>query len=170
MIATHRSIGGLSVGYIWEVSYPVAAGVGAFAAVLSYGPTIFCIIDAGKVELSNIYTAIAGLFAIITGFLATFYGSLQSIVDTRLKRISKTRVFQRFIYYIKVATISGFVIALVTIPYIVLVPTASGTWAGRFWVAAWCGACTYGLATFLRVAGMLFFIFEHSPPEDDAAI
>jgi hypothetical protein len=170
MIAMHRSIGRVSIGYVWEVSYPIAAGIGVFAITISYGPAIFCAIDAGKIELSNIYTAIAGLFAIITGFLATFYGSIQSIADTRLRRVSKTKVFNRFILYIKVATISGFLIAIISIPYIVFAPTALGTWTARIAVALWCGVCAYGLATFIRVAGMLFFIFEHSPPEDDAAI
>jgi hypothetical protein len=170
MMALHRSLGRASIGRIWEVSYPTAAGVGTFAIVISYGPIIICAIDPGKIELSNVYTAIAGFFAVITGFLATFYGSIQSITDTRLKRISRTAAFKRFLRYIKIATISGFAIALISIPYIILVPTGSGPWVPRFAVAIWCGACAYGLATFIRVAGMLFFIFERAPPDDDGAI
>jgi hypothetical protein len=125
--------------------------------------------EAGKVELSNLYTAIAGLFAVITGFLATFYGSIQAIADTRLKRIANTILFKRFMRYIKVATLVGFVMALSSIPYIVLAPTAAGSPFARVLVAIWCGTCVYGFALFVRVAGLLFFIFEHQPPEDEGA-
>lgn len=170
MIALHRPVDWASIGRIWEVSYPAAVGIGTFAIIISYGTPIFHAMDAGKIELGNVYTAMAGFFAIITGFLATFYGSIQAIADTRLKRIARTLVFQRFLRHIKMATISGFVIALISIPYIVLVPTMSGTVIAKVFVAIWCGACAYGLATFIRVAGMLFFIFEHAPPEDDGAI
>jgi hypothetical protein len=124
---------------------------------------------AGKIELSNFYTAIAGLFAIITGFLATFYGSIQAIVDTRLNRIAKTNVFLRFIRYIKIAIVAGFIIALASIPYIVLTPSAGGSVYSRIIVAIWLGACVYGFALFIRVAGLVFFIFEHQPPEDEGA-
>jgi len=169
MLTMTRPVGKVSPGYIWEISYPAAVGVVIFATLLIYGKEIFCIIGADKIELSNIYTAVAGLFAIITGFLATFYGSIQAIIDTRLKRIEKTEVFLRFISYIKLATKAGFIIAILSIPYIVLTPTAAGAWTGRLFVAIWCGACAFGLAAFVRVAGMLFFIFEYKPPEDEGA-
>jgi hypothetical protein len=97
--------------------------LGDFAEFV-YGAELFGKMNAGKIELSNLYTAIAGLFAIITGFLATFYGSIQAIIDTRLKRIATTAVFRRFISYIKTATLAGFVIALVSIPLIILTPSA----------------------------------------------
>jgi hypothetical protein len=159
-----------SPAYIWETSYPVLAGGIAFVLIIVYGAQLFGKLDAGKIELSNLYTAVAGLFAIITGFLATFYGSIQAIIDTRLKRIAKTTVFRRFVGYIKIATLAGFVIALASIPYIILTPTAGGSLFGRIVVAVWCGACVYGFALFIRVAGLLFFIFEHQPPEDDSAV
>ena len=159
-----------NIDYAWEASYPYVAGAIAFGVIIIYGAPIFCKIQAGKLELSNLYTAIAGLFAIITGFLATFYGSIQAIVDTRLKRIAKTVVFRRFIRYIKVATLAGFIIALASIPYIILTPTAAGSLVARVFVAVWCGACVYGFSLFIRVAGLLFFIFEHQPPEDEGAI
>ena len=119
-----------SPSYIWETSYPVLAGGITFVLIIIYGAQLFGKMEAGKVELSNLYTAIAGLFAIITGFLATFYGSIQAIVDTRLKRIARTNVFQRFIGYIKIATLAGFVIAIASIPYIILAPSAGGSFGG----------------------------------------
>jgi hypothetical protein len=161
-------IGRVSLGYIWEISYPIVFGAVTFLLVIIYGKELFYIICTNKIELSNMYTAIAGLFAIITGFFATFYGSIQAIVDTRLKRIENTAVFLRFISYIKLATKAGFVITILSIPYIILIPTAAGAW-GSLVVAVWCGACAFGLAAFVRVAGMLFFIFEYKPPEDEGA-
>jgi hypothetical protein len=159
----------VSAGYIWQETYPALAGAAVFAIVFWKGEAIACSIALHKVELSNVYTAVGGIFAIITGFLATFYGSIQSIVDTRLKRISKTGVFLRFIRYIKIATKCGFAVALLSIPYLIFSPSTGGSLANRTLVAAWCGACIFGLAAFVRVAGLLFFIFEYQPPEDNGA-
>jgi hypothetical protein len=157
------------IDYFWESSYPFIAGGIVFVIIVIYGSSIFSKIEAGKIELSNLYTAISGLFAIITGFLATFYGSIQTIADTRLKRIAKTTVFRRFIRYIKVATVVGFVLALASIPYIALAPNAATSTLARVFVAIWAGACVYGFSLFIRVVGLLFFIFEHQPPEDEGA-
>ena len=156
-------------GYFWQESYPAIAGVLVFATVAWYGEAIARTIATNKIELGNVYTAIAGIFAVITGFLATFYGSIQVIIDTRLKRIAKTMVFQRFVRYVKVATKWGFFLAIISIPYIIFAPSTDGSWINRILVAAWCGACVFGLAAFVRAAGLLFFIFEHQPPEDEGA-
>lgn len=167
MIAIRRQPGRVSVGHIWDQIYPTAAGVLVFVLVAVYGERIGCIIAAYKVDLGNVYTAIAGIFAVITGFLATFYGSIQAIADTRLRRIAKTAVFLRFLGYVKVATKWGFIVALVSIPYIIFAPSTNGPLLSRLLVAAWCGACAFGLAAFVRAAGLLFFIFEYQPPEDE---
>lgn len=170
MLGMARPLASVTPGYIWEHFYPVVTGVIIFGVMIVYGGWIFAELDVSKVELGNMYTAISGLFAIITGFLATFYGSIQAVADTRLRRISKTIVFLRFIGYVKLATKAGFFIAVLSIPYILLTPTPLGGWPSKVLVAAWCGACAYGLASFVRVAGMLFFIFEYQPPEDEGAV
>jgi hypothetical protein len=157
------------VGYIWDNIYPVMVGVALFAAIMVYGPTIFSAIGTDKSSLSTMYTAIAGIFAIITGFLANFYCTIQSLTDTRLRRISRTGVFLRFVSYIKIAIKAGFVVAIASIPYIILTPEITDSSTGRLIVSIWFGACAYALCAFFRIAGMLFFIFERTPPEDEGA-
>src|SRR4051794_40358244 len=107
MIAISRT--SKQVGYVWDNAYPIVLGTVVFAVMVRYGPTIFSAIGADKSSLGATYTAIAGIFAIITGFLANFYCTIQSLTDTRLRRISRTRIFRRFNYYIKAAIVSGFV-------------------------------------------------------------
>jgi hypothetical protein len=114
------------------------------------------------------HTAIAGLFAIITGFLANFYCTIQSLTDTRLARIARTSIFLRYVSYIKIAIISGIVVSALSIPYIVFAP-GPASWVSRLAIAAWFGGSTYALAAFIRIAGMIFYIFEHRPPEDEGA-
>jgi hypothetical protein len=169
MIALTRPWHRVSAGYIWQETYPSAFGIAVFVIVIWYGVSIARIVTEYKVELSNVYTAVAGLFAVITGFLATFYGSIQAITDTRLKRIANTGVFARFIRYVKIATKIGFVIAITSIPFVIFAPSTDGKWYSRILVALWWGLCAFGVATFVRVAGLLFFIFEYKPPADEGA-
>ena len=159
MIALNHRNGSLSLGKLWQMSYPAAAGIVVFCIILSYGPIIYADIAEKRIDVSGIYTAIAGLFAIITGFLANFYCTIQSLTDTRLKRVARTRVFQRYISYIKECIVSGIFVAAGTIPDIIFSPTVSG-WSGRFLVAVWFGFSTYSLGTFVRIAGVIFFIFD----------
>ena len=126
MIASEWPRHRVALVYIWQDAYPMIAGAGVFLAVIWRGDWMACAITAHHIDLTNFYTAIAGLFAIITGFLATFYGSIQAIVDTRLHRISRSAVFLRFIRYIKVATKVGFGIAILSIPFIVFSPSTDG--------------------------------------------
>jgi hypothetical protein len=169
MIAISTQLNRVHFRTLWQEYYPFVAGIAAAFLVIAYGDWIGHIIIDNDVKLGNLYTAVAGIFAVITGFLATFYGSVQSISDTRLNRISKTRVFLRFIRYIKIATKWGLLVSTISIPFIVFEPSTDTSWISTISVAAWCGACVFGFASFARVAGLLFFIFEYKPPEDDGA-
>jgi hypothetical protein len=157
------------VGYIWDNAYPIVVGIALFLIIMKYGSAIFATIGADKSSFGTMYTAITGIFAVITGFLANFYCTIQSLTDTRLRRISKTRIFRRFNSYIKVAIVSGFVMSVISIPYIIFMPTMAESAACRLATSAWFGASAYALGTFSRIAGMLFLIFERTPPEDDGA-
>ena len=151
MTMTIRGEKNLLTARSWEMAYPTVFGVLAFCSIFLFGPKMFSPSHITLNQIGNAYTAIGGMFAVITGFLATFYGSIQSIIDTRLKRISRTAVFRRFLSSIKIATMSGLVISAMSVPYIIFVPLSTNSLIHRILVAFWCGACVYGFSTFFRV-------------------
>lgn len=138
--------------------------------MIGFGPNVFSYSEVHGIHLENSYTPVAGVFAIIAGFLAAFYGSVQALADSRLKRIAKTTTFTRFIGYIKEATIAGFLLSILSIPLIILSPTGITTFLERFGLGLWCGLSVYALLAFVRVGRNLFFVFEHEPSEDDGAL
>jgi hypothetical protein len=140
------------------------------AIMIGFGPRVYVYSANHGIHLENSYTAVAGIFAIIAGFLAAFYGSVQALADSRLKRIAKTSTFARFIHYIKEATIAGFILSVISIPLIVWAPTEIKTGIDRLALGIWCGLSAYALLAFFRVGRNLFFVFEHEPPQDDGAI
>jgi hypothetical protein len=157
------------VTYRLEQIYPIAIGIAVAVSFLKYAPVIDLWGQEKHIHLETTYTAAAGLFAVIAGFLASFYGSIQSIADTRLARISNSKVFKDFLWRIKESTIAGFTLSVFSIPLMVASPT---DFDGLFWrvlVAVWLGASIYAIATFVRVGRLLFFVFEIKPPQDDGA-
>lgn len=158
------------VQYQWERFYPYALGGIVALVMIGYGPEVFDYSSSHGIHLEYSYTAVAGVFAIIAGFLASFYGSVQAIADSRLSRLAKTPSFLRFIYYIKEATIAGFLLAVISIPFIVWAPTEITSKIGRVALSVWCGLSVYALFAFVRAGKNLFFVFEHQPPKDNGAI
>jgi hypothetical protein len=158
------------VGYQWEKCYPYVFGLLIGVVMIGYGPSVFSYSAGHGIHLENSYTAVAGVFAIIAGFLAAFYGSVQALADTRLKKLAKTIIFTRFIQYIREATIAGFLLAVISIPLIVLSPTEITTTVDRFALGVWCGLSVYAFLAFVRVGRNLFYVFEHEPPADDGAV
>jgi hypothetical protein len=161
----------------WEIACPATTGIavtivtwkfGPWSLVL--GPWAFAYARDNAVQLDNAYSAVTGIFAVITGFLAGFYGAVQAIVDTRLQRVARTPFFRRFISQMKEATIAGFLLAVVSIPFIVVVPDSPGNWwFTRAFMSLWRGLSAYALAAFVRVGRWLFTVFEKRPPDYDGA-
>jgi hypothetical protein len=156
--------------YQWERAYPYGFGLLMGLCMIGFGPGIFSYTEAHNIHVENTYTAVAGVFAIIAGFLASFYGSVQALADSRLKRIAKTSSFTRLVAYIKEATISGFLLSAISIPFIVISPTKITGPVDRVALAVWCGLAVYAFLAFVRVGRSLFFVFEHQPPPDEGAV
>jgi hypothetical protein len=112
----------------WEIAYPATTGIAVTIVTWKFAPWAFACAKDNAVHLDNAYSAVTGIFAVITGFLARFYGAVQAIVDTRLQRVARTPFFRRFISQMKEATIAGFLLAVVSIPFIVVVPDSPGNW------------------------------------------
>lgn len=155
---------------VWEVTYPIVIGVAVVLLFLTISPHVFEYASREKIQITNAYGAVAGLFSIITGFLASFYGSIQAITDTRLRRVARTPFFRRFLFQIKEATIAGFILAIFSIPFIIIAPdNPVDSWFTRFFISLWCGFSAYALVAFVRVGRWLFVVFERQPPDYDGA-
>jgi hypothetical protein len=159
----------LIIGYAWEIAYPATIGIVAALVTWVVSPWAFACAKKNGIHLENMYGAVAGVFAIVAGFLASFYGSVQAIADTRLRRVAKTPFFRRFISQIKEATIAGFGLSVISIPFIVIGPDTPDWWFTRLSIAVWLGLSVYALAAFVRVGRWLFAVFERAPPDDSGA-
>jgi hypothetical protein len=157
------------IGFQWERCYPYGFGLLIGIAMIEYGPTVFAYSVEHGIHLENSYAPVAGVFAIIAGFLASFYGSIQALADTRLKRMAKTATFARLVRYTKEATIAGFLLSVISLPLIIVGPTEVTTFLLRCMLGLWCGLSAYAFLAFVRVGRNLFFVFEHEPPQDDGA-
>lgn len=156
----------MKVPYTMERFYPITLGVISCVVFLIYAKNIQTWMNSHEIKADGIYAPIGGIFVIIAGFLASFYGSIQSIADTRLKRISKTFFFIRFLKQIKEATISGFFLSILSVPLMIVAPSNFSTNPSRMIVSIWVGSLIYCLAAFMRVGTKLFVVFEHQPPKD----
>jgi hypothetical protein len=154
----------------WEIAYPATIGFAVTIVAWKISPWAFACAKDHVVHLDNAYSAVAGIFAVITGFLAAFYGAVQAIADTRLQRVARTPFFRRFISQIEEAIVAGFWLAVISIPFIVIAPDSPGNWwFTRASISLWCGLSAYALAAFVRVGRWLFTVFERRPPDYDGA-
>jgi hypothetical protein len=148
---------------MWERYYPTAAGVFVAIGWLLFGYKIACYAEVHKWHFDQIYIAFFGFASITTGFLATFYGTVQSMSTGFIQRIRGTRALTGFLRLSKKAIIMGFVGCVVTVPMLIIQPIPTEPYS--FWafgVALWMGISVWAIAGFWRVASLLFLLFETS--------
>ena len=149
----------------WESVYPIIFALGAVAFWCLAGKHLVAVSEAKRWHLDQLYTAIFGLLSITTGFLATFYGTIQSMSEGFIKMIKNTNVMSKFLRFTKRAIITGFIVSILTIPMLVTTPLPQERWSLAFiWVGIWCGLAVYAICTFLRVGTNLFVLFETRAP------
>ena len=161
----------LSVSRSWEQCYPWVFGATATSATLLWGDQVTSVCKAHDWHLDQVYPAIFGFLAITTGYLATFYGTIQSISDGFIGKIKHTRVMGRFLHFSKSAIVWGFIVSVITVPLMVISPLPTdGRPTKNLVVAVWIGISVASIASFYRVASMLFFLFEAKIPENGREI
>jgi len=106
----------------WEAVYPILFGMVAALLWYRFGPSIVKIAADKSWHLDQLYTAVFGFLSITTGFLATFYGTIQSVSDGFIGRIRETRVMNKFLLYLKQGIVAGFAVTILTIPMMIVTP------------------------------------------------
>lgn len=155
----HKSRLGL-VG-IWEQIYPFVLGLLAAVAWIIFGADVVVYAGHHNWHLDQLYTAVFAFLAVTTGFLATFYCTIQCMSEGFIQRICNTRTLSGFLAFTKHAIIIGFIMSLVSIPMMVVTPLPTTSFSlGSLIVAVWLGVAVYAVASFYRVASLFFFLFE----------
>lgn len=145
----------------WENSYPLALGLGATVAWMFVGYKMACYASANSWHFDQIYVSFFGFASITTGFLATFYGTIQSMSGGFIQRIRGTRILTRFLFLTKRAIIMGFVGCVSTVPMLIIQPLPTEKYSlSSFVVAVWLGISVWAIAGFWRVASCFFLMFE----------
>jgi hypothetical protein len=146
---------------MWERHYP--AIFGALSAILWFllGYKLVCYAELKNWHFDQIYVAFFGFASITTGFLATFYGTIQSMSTGFVQRIHGTKALSGFTKFAKRAIIMGFVGCILTVPMLIIqtVPKVQYS-AWSVVVALWFGIAVWAIAGFWRVASSLFLVFE----------
>jgi hypothetical protein len=146
---------------VWEQIYPFVLGLIAAAAWMIFGSNVVCYAQQHNWHLDQLYTAVFAFLAITTGFLATFYCTIQCMSEGFIQRIRNTQTLNGFLAFTKHAIIIGFIVSIVSVPMMVVtpMPITSFSWSAVI-VALWLGVAVYAVASFYRVASLFFFLFE----------
>ena len=137
----------------------------AFALWFEFGPALVKISVQKSWHLDQLYTAMFGLLSIITGFLASFYGTIRSMTSGFIGQIQGSDTMDRFLFLLKRAIVLGFIVSILTIPMLIIVPLATEQFGVlNYSVMFWCGAAVWAVGAFFRVASLLFVLFETKVP------
>ena len=164
----HRAgISRTSLEGAWERAYPCAIGAAIGLAWLAWGHYVVCAASANSWHLDQMYTAVFGFAAVTTGYLATFYGTIQSMSSGFVHRIRGTKVFVSFLGYTRSAIKIGFACAVLSAVMMVFtpLPTVRYSWSNVS-SAVWIFVSVWTIISFYRVASLLFFLFETDLPRE----
>ena len=166
-VTCNSGIAGVSWHGTWERAYPCVIGAAAGAAWLMWGHDVVCVSNANGWHLDQMYTAVFGFTAVTTGYLATFYGTIQSMSSGFVHRIRGTRVLALFLKFIKAAIKIGFVCAVLSAVMMILVPLPADRYSWpNLSSAVWIFISVWAIVSFYRVASLLFFLFETEIPRE----
>jgi hypothetical protein len=147
--------------------YPLLVGAVSGLVCAKWGHVLAGISVHHNWHLDQVYTAVFGFLAVTTGFLATFYATLQSTTDGFVQRIRNTkgRTLSKFLILTKYAIVVGFVAAIISIPMIVIAPLPSpylnmATLMSSLWV----GLAIWAISSFVAIASAFFMLLETPVP------
>jgi hypothetical protein len=154
----------------WELYYPFFFGLAACAGWLLIGHRLACFAEERGWHFDQLYVAFFGFASITTGFLATFYGTVQSMSAGFIQRIRGTKALTGFLRLSKRAILMGFAGCIATVPMLIIQPVPIVQFSlSAITVAVWLGIAVWTIAGFWRVARWLFLLFETDEGGNQAA-
>jgi hypothetical protein len=150
---------------LWDDIYPTVSGVVVAVLWLFIGSKVVAVCEDNKWHLDQIYTAMFGFLAITTGFLATFYGTLQSVSSGFLDKMRGTRTLGSFMSYTRGAIVLGLITSLLSVIMMVAAPLPLQNFTlASFFMSLWMGLIICALCSFYRSARWFFFLLETRIP------
>jgi len=148
-----------SFGAIRERIYPLVAGLVAGATCFAGAPTFFCYAQSQNWKIGEIYVAGFEFSAVATSFLFTFYTFVVTADRGFIARMRNSIYFADLITFTVRALILGTVLAIVSVPMMVMEPAPLTRWGFEAAeVTAWVFLAAWTLAAFVRTT-RLFIAF-----------
>ena len=145
-------------------AFPFVLGVISAFVCAKWGHVLAELATKNVWKLDQTYTAGFGFLAVTTGFLATFYATLQTATDGFVQRIriTKGHTLTKFLTLTKRTIVLGFVVALLSVPMMVATPVPQSDPLALATLASsiWFGATVWAVASFYSVASVFFMLLE----------
>jgi len=151
---------------LWERHYPLLFGFGISVLTLCFAPELGAFFTQKKWVFANIYTSIFTLESTLTAFLLTFYGVIVTAPTGFLRRIQGTPSFKAYLNYVRVALVSGFWAAVISVPFMIVAPELSQSGDGStIAISLWLGLSVFVLAAFFRILSAFFLLLDGEVPD-----
>jgi hypothetical protein len=150
------------IGARWEALYPVLCGAAGVIIGYVYGPIWLHSIHSKQWVLENIFVAVFTLGTVTAGFGLAIYTFLLTTESGFIGRAKRSIYYRHLLTYVLVATVLSAVLAIVSIPGMVVKDAPHVHSLHALYVAVWSGVLLWAGAALFR-AGHLFSIFakEH---------
>jgi hypothetical protein len=149
----------VSFGALRERTYPLFCGVVAAVVVFAVSPHFFTYAADMKWNLGSLYLAGFDFAAVATSFLFTFYTFVVTAERGFIIRMKKSIYYSLLITYTVRALTLGVILALVSLPLMVIGPAPESRWDNAtILIAIWAFIAVWTVAAFIRTT-RLFIAF-----------
>lgn len=146
----------------WEANYPAAVGVACAVAGYLFLPKVIEVIHHKGWAIENIFVAVFTLGTVTAGFGLAIYTFLLTTESGFIGRVKHSIYYKRLLTYVLVATFASALLAVMSIPGMVIKDAPHPfSWHAAY-MGVWAGLAGWALGTLMR-AGYIFSIFarEH---------
>jgi hypothetical protein len=150
------------IGARWEVVYPVLSGIVGAVIGWRYAPGWLHSMHTNQWVIENIFVAIFTLGTVAAGFGLAIYTFLLTTESGFIGRAKRSIYYRHLLTHVLVATVLSAILALVSVPGMVIKDAPHPQTLHALYVAIWSGMIAWTGAALVR-AGNLFAIFarEH---------
>jgi hypothetical protein len=146
------------LGVQWERGYPLFSAAAGAAVGYMYGPGWLHHLHEKQWVIENIFVAVFTLATVTAGFGLAIYTFLLTTESGFIGRAKKSIYYRNLLTYVIVATAISAVLAVVSIPGMLIKESPDPHSAHALYVAVWTAVVCWNGAAIFR-AGHLFSIF-----------
>lgn len=138
------------ISLIWEKWWPLLIAIAAAVAVYFCGEWFFLAAKNSAWHMDALYSSVFNISVAASAFLFAFYTYVRTAEGRILREIRGSKIFRRASRYMINAVIISSVLAIVTVPFLVVVPEPR---PNEFWywaVMLWVSFAVYAFAAIVR--------------------